>query len=419
MKKERGGIQARSPKGDIETSNDGIFLVHNYDNEGLVIDWQDRSVEQRPKQSKWRKEALAASKFAGTIVGGEVVINAMDAQIDISPQGTLLLSGLLGGFAGYNYFKDYRAKTKTKGPNENKSEVLKFIDRLIRSSEMDSALLIPSLSIDSIFLRTAELPSEFGIGENKLPKEQVVEILKNNPDYHSILFKEVTASRLDYELERVNAEMGALRDYYGYRTSATFNKFGDDFNDYFEKPMNKAQKRLEKIEIMKLLLGKSGSTKLDLVSLENLKPDKIIEKLLVEHNKEDREVLISTVLNELLDIQANINKYIQIEENIDYARDMLYKLDDQGKKECHEIITSLNKEQHDVTQDIVVSLLNIIAESYIQEQNKKRLLMQTELEMLKSRVQGTGLSEDISIPRQTETLALESRIRTLQNQLNS
>ncbi len=421
MRRNYNRLPAETAANSVERNN-CIFSVGRYE-EGLVIDWKEPTiVKSSEKHSVLKREAFAASKFAGTIAVGEVAINVLDTQLDLTRPSTLILTGLLAGYAGYNYLDDSTIKRKnTREINRGIAEK-KFIiyqDKLNRSRQMESALLIPSVNIDRTFIRPEEMPHEYGAGETKLPFEKLSNIISANSKYESIGFQNISASSLEYERQRTVANIESLEEFSYNRMGRSFDGYDDDFIDYYEKPLKKARKKLENIEAMKLYINEERSSGINLIAIEDLRPDILLHEILSKMDKEERDIFISSILNDLLNLQTNIDKFTILEKDIDYSENIMSQLDEKGREECNDILAELNKQQYDVTKDILESMLNILAEKHLQEENKKRIALMSELDELKNRLQDNMGANDYAIISQADRIAVESRIRTLDSQLNS
>ena len=170
---------------------------------------------------------------------------------------------------------------------------------------------------------------------------------------------------------------------------------------------------------MKLYINEERSSGINLIAIEDLRPDILLHEILSKMDKEERDIFISSILNDLLNLQTNIDKFTILEKDIDYSENIMSQLDEKGREECNDILAELNKQQYDVTKDILESMLNILAEKHLQEENKKRIALMSELDELKNRLQDNMGANDYAIISQADRIAVESRIRTLDSQLNS
>lgn len=395
-----------------------IFKITKYD-EGLVIDWKKPEIEKLPKkQSILKKEVTAASEFVGTIVGGQVAISYIDAQVDLTRPSTLLLSGLLGGFAGYNFAKEVCKKPKTTISLKDEKEKYLLDEAILgRSRQMESALIIPSITIGLTCLPQQDLHPEFGIGETKLPISKVGEILREDTGFSAIEFHENTSSGLAYRLKEAEENIKNIKKSY-YDNRETLDCFSRHYIEYYREELNKEVKKLGAIDGMRNILEKHNDSELNIITLQDLRPDIIIYTILESLEKEERDNFISTIFNELLNMQENITKYVAIQEE-EYTAGIMPKLDEKGKEECRKLLSDITKIKCDTIIKIVESILNIIAEKYLLEEEKNRLLMQSELEALKQQQEDNLAAGDSAPAMAAHSLVLESRIRTLHNQLNS
>jgi hypothetical protein len=170
---------------------------------------------------------------------------------------------------------------------------------------------------------------------------------------------------------------------------------------------------------MRNILEKHNNSELNIITLQNLRPNIIIYTILESLEKKEKDNFISTIFNELLNIQENITKYVAIQEEEEYTAGIMPKLDEKGKEECRKLLSDITKIKCDTIIKIVESILNIIAEKYLLEEEKNRLLMQSELEALKQQQEDNLAAGDSAPAMAAHSLVLESRIRTLHNQLNS
>lgn len=347
-----------------------IFKITKYD-EGLVIDWKKPEIEKLPKkQSILKKEVTAASEFVGTIVGGQVAISYIDAQVDLTRPSTLLLSGLLGGFAGYNFAKEVCKKPKTTISLKDEKEKYLLDEAILgRSRQMESALIIPSITIGLTCLPQQDLHPEFGIGETKLPISKVGEILREDTGFSAIEFHENTSSGLAYRLKEAEENIKNIKKSY-YDNRETLDCFSRHYIEYYREELNKEVKKLGAIDGMRNILEKHNDSELNIITLQDLRPDIIIYTILESLEKEERDNFISTIFNELLNMQENITKYVAIQEEEEYTAGIMPKLDEKGKEECRKLLSDITKIKCDTIIKIVESILNIIAEKYLLEEEK-------------------------------------------------